>query len=112
MLAVAFGGDFDPLSRARELGFTPTSGLRVQAHQDHLRRSGKTKTKVGHHVKGNAYDFAVPKGMSKQQAIALAKQTWPGSRVIATNGNSIHVTYPGWGGAKDVSGSARRFGGR
>lgn len=106
-----FSADFDPLPQAQQMGFRPTSGLRVQAHQDALRRQGLTSTVRGHHVEGNAYDFAPPAGMTQAQAIAAARQAWPGARVEATNGGSIHVTFPGWGRAQDVSGSRRRYGG-
>ena len=110
MPVAGFGANFDPLPTASELGFAPTSGFRTQAHQDALRRQGLTRTRTSQHTLGNAYDFRPPSGMSQREAIALAQQTWPGSRVIATNGGNIHVTFPGWGRAQDVSGSRRRFG--
>lgn len=110
MAPAGFDASFDPLQTAAELGFRPTSGYRTQAHQDALRRQGLTQTTRSQHTAGNAYDFAIPSGMSKAQAIALARKTWPGSRVVGTNGNAIHVTFPGWGKAKDVSGSRRRYG--
>lgn len=107
-----FGPDFDPMAFARQQGWTPTSGYRTQAHQDALRRQGLTTTSRSQHTAGNAIDFAVPRGMSKQQAIELARKQWPGARIEPTNGNSIHVTFPGWGRAPDVSGSRRRYGGK
>lgn len=106
---VAFAPDFDPVS---DLGWQPTSGYRTQAHQDALRAQGLTQTKHSSHTRGDAYDFSVPPGMTKDQAIAEVKRRYPGARAIKSNGNSIHVTFPGWGGAKDVSGSRRRYGGR
>lgn len=93
------------------LGMSPTSGFRTQAHQNSLVRDGQTKTRNSAHTRGDAVDFAVPQGMSKQQAIAEVKRRYPGAKAIPSNGNSIHVTFPGWGRAPDVSGSRRRFGG-
>ena len=107
-----FGADFDPLAFAKQQGFRPTSGFRTQAHQDALRKQGLTQTRHSSHTRGDAYDFAVPPGMSKSEAIRLVKQQFPGAKAIPSNGGSIHVTFPGWGGAKDVSGSSRRYGGR
>ena len=102
---------FDPIGDLGGIGLKPTSGYRTQAHQDALRAQGLTKTKVSQHTLGNAVDFAVPRGMTKQQAIAEVKRRYPNARVEPTNGNSIHVTFPDWGGAPDVSGSRRRYGG-
>lgn len=96
---------------AQELGLTPTSGYRTQAHQDALRRQGLTDTVSGSHVRGDGMDFAVPRGMTKEQAIAEIKRRYPGAKAIPSNGNAIHVTFPGWGRAPDVSGSRRRYGG-
>lgn len=97
---------------AKEQGFTPTSGYRTQAHQDALRAQGLTTTRHSSHTRGDAMDFAVPAGMTKAQAIELLKKQYPGARVISSNGNSIHATFPGWGNAPDVSGSRRRYGGK
>lgn len=110
------GGNFrdtkiNPIADLKQYGLTPTSGFRTQQHQDALRAAGKTKTKTGSHPRGDALDFDVPSGMTKQQAIALVQQKYPGARAIPSNGNSIHVTFPGWGRAPDVSGSRRRYGG-
>lgn len=108
---VAFAADFNPLSWAQGQGFKATSGFRTQAHQDSLRRQGLTQTRHSSHTRGDALDFAVPKGMTKQQAIEMVKRQYPGAKAISSNGNSIHVTFPGWGNAPDVSGSRRRYGG-
>lgn len=110
------GGNFrdtkiNPIADLKQYGLTPTSGFRTQQHQDALRAAGKTKTKTGSHPRGDALDFDVPSGMTKQQAIALVQQKYPGARANPSNGNSIHVTFPGWGRAPDVSGSRRRYGG-
>ena len=112
MRRAGFDASFDPLPWAKQQGFAPTSGWRHQAHQDALIRQGLTKTRKSRHTAGDAYDFRPPKGMSQSQAIAAAKRQWPGSKVIGTNGGNIHVTFPGWGKAKDVSGSSRRYGKR
>ena len=104
------GTAINPISDLGQYGLKPTSGFRTQQHQDALRAAGKTKTKTGSHPRGDALDFDVPAGMTKQQAIALVQQKYPGARAIPSNGNSIHVTFPGWGGAPDVSGSRRRYG--
>jgi uncharacterized protein YcbK (DUF882 family) len=93
------------------LGFRPTSGFRTQGHQNALIKAGKTRTRNSTHTRGDAMDFAVPAGMTKQQAIAEVKRRYPLAKAIPTNGNSIHVTFPGWGRAPDVSGSRRRYGG-
>ena len=106
----AFGADFDPQGWAKAKGFTPTSGWRTQAHQDALRRQGLTNTRSGSHVRRDGMDFSVPEGMTKAQAIDLFKRQYPGIRAIPSNGRSIHVTFPGWGGAPDISGSHRRYG--
>lgn len=106
----AFDSSFNPLGFARQQGLTPTSGYRTQAHQDALRVQGLTQTRSSSHTRGDAYDFAVPRGMSKEQAIEMIKRQYPGARAIPSNGNAIHVTFPGWGGAQDVSGSRRRYG--
>lgn len=112
MSPMAFGKDFDPISELIGKGFTPTSGFRTQAHQDYLRAQGLTNTRHSSHTRGDAIDFAVPKGMTKQQAIALARQKYPSAKIIPSNGNSIHITFSGWGNAPDVSGSRKRYGGR
>ena len=104
------GTEINPISDLGQYGLKPTSGFRTQQHQDALRAAGKTKTKTGSHPRGDALDFDVPAGMTKQQAIALVQQKYPGARAIPSNGNSIHVTFPGWGRAPDVSGSRRRYG--
>jgi hypothetical protein len=51
-----------------------------------------------------------PKGMKMSEAIALVKQTYPGTRVAANNKGALHITFPGWGKAPDVSGSRERYG--
>lgn len=112
MSPMAFGKDFDPISGLISQGFTPTSGFRTQAHQDDLRSQGLTNTRHSSHTKGDAIDFAVPKGMTKQQAVALIKRLHPEAKVIPSNGNSVHATFSGWGNAPDVSGSRKRYGGR
>lgn len=112
MAAAAFrGAKIDPIGDMRSMGFTPTSGYRTQAHQAALVAQGLTQTTNGSHQRGDGIDFAVPAGMSKQQAIQLVLQKYPGARAIPSNGNAIHVTLPGWGQAPDISGSRRRFGG-
>lgn len=105
-----FGADFKPLDDLKGLGLTPTSGFRTQAHQEALIKQGLTKTRHSSHTRGDALDFAVPAGMTKQQAIAEVQRRYPGARAIPSNGNSIHITFPGWGGAPDISGSRRRYG--
>lgn len=106
----SFSSDFDPIAEARRDGFRPTSGFRTQGHQDALISQGLTKTRNSAHTRGDAVDFAIPKGMSKTQAIAIFKRRYPGAKIIPTNGNSIHATFPGWGKAPDVSGSRKRYG--
>ena len=92
------------------LGFTPTSGFRTEKHQQALVRQGMTTTARGSHPKGDALDFMPPKGMKVSEAIALVKQTYPGTRVAASNKGALHITFPGWGKAPDVSGSRERYG--
>ena len=111
MLAAGFDAQFSPMGWAQEQGFKPTSGFRTQAHQDALRRQGLTKTRHSSHTRGDALDFAVPQGMTKQQAIEMVRRQYSGAKAIPSNGNSIHVTFPGWNNAPDVSGSRRRYGG-
>lgn len=110
-LAAFKGADFDPIATLGKVGLVPTSGYRTPAHQAALVRQGLTKTKGGSHPRGDALDFAVPSGMTKAQAIALVLKQYPGARAVPSNKNAIHVTFPGWGGAPDVSGSRRRYGG-
>lgn len=105
------GGSFDPIHDLRGIGLVPTSGYRTQSHQNALIAQGLTKTQHSAHTRGDAVDFAVPAGMSKAQAIAEIKRRFPGARVEPSNGSAVHATFPGWGGAPDVSGSRRRFGG-
>jgi hypothetical protein len=69
-----------------------------------------TTTARGSHPEGDALDFMPPKGMKMPEAIALVKQTYPGTRVAASNKGALHITFPGWGKAPDVSNSRRRFG--
>ena len=108
---VAFSAGFDPLPELRAAGFTPTSGFRTQAHQDALRAQGLTATRTGSHTRGDGIDITPPPGMSKQEGIAWVKHKYPGSRAAPSNGRAIHVTFPGWGKAPDISGSRRRYGG-
>jgi hypothetical protein len=105
------GAAVDPIGRLSALGFTPTSGYRTPKHQAALVAQGLTKTTFGSHQTKDGIDFAIPPGMTKQQAIAIAQREYPGARIIPSNGNAIHMTLPGWGGAPDISGSARRYGG-
>jgi hypothetical protein len=69
-----------------------------------------TTTKTGSHPIGDALDFFPPKGMKMSEAIALVKQTYPGTRVAASNKGTLHITFPGWGKAPDVSRSRERYG--
>lgn len=92
------------------MGFRPTSGFRTQAHQQALIAQGLTGTRNSAHTRGDAIDLAVPQGMTKAEAIAEVQRRYPGVRAIPSNGNAVHVTFPGWGGAPDVSGSRRRYG--
>lgn len=111
MAAATFrGSNINPIADLRSSGFTPTSGYRTPAHQAALVAQGLTKTTNGSHQRGDGVDFAVPAGMTKAQAIALVQQKYPGARVIPSNGNAIHVTFPGWNKAPDISGSRRRYG--
>lgn len=51
-----------------------------------------------------------PKGMSIQSAIAIVKKKYPGAKPIPSNKGAIHITFPGWGKAPDVSDSRKRYG--
>lgn len=104
------GSNFDPVAELSGLGFRPESGFRTQRHQDSLRAQGLTNTVTGSHQRGDGLDLVPPRGMAKVDAIALVKQRYPGARAIPSNGGAIHVTFPGWGRAPDISGSRRRFG--
>jgi hypothetical protein len=59
---------------------------------------------------GDALDFFPPKGMTQQQAMQTVRSMYPGARVAPSNKGTIHITFPGWGQAPDVSGSRRRYG--
>ena len=59
---------------------------------------------------GDALDFFPPKGMTQQQAMQTVRSMYPGARVAPSNKGTIHITFPGWGKAPDVSGSRRRYG--
>jgi hypothetical protein len=48
--------------------------------------------------------------MSTQTAIATVKQKYPGAKAIPSNKGAIHITFPGWGKAPDVSRSRERYG--
>lgn len=104
------GSNIDPITALGKLGFKPTSGLRTLKHQQALLAQGLTKTKVGSHPVGDALDFTPPSGMSTQQALATIRKMYPGVRAEPSNKGAIHVTFPGWGMAPDVSGSRRRYG--
>lgn len=107
---VAFSApDFNPINSLRGAGLVPTSGFRTQKHQDALRAQGLTNTRSSAHTRGDAIDLAVPKGMTKAQAIEMVKRQYPGARAIPSNGNAIHITFPGWGKAPDVSNSRGRY---
>ena len=69
-----------------------------------------TKTKGGSHPMGDALDFMPPRGMSMAEALATVRQMYPGAKAVPSNKGAIHVTFPGWGMAPDVSGSVRRYG--
>lgn len=104
------GSNINPIGDLGRLGFTPTSGFRTPKHQAALVAQGMTKTKGGSHPKGDALDFMPPKGMSMQEALATVRRMYPGAKAVPSNKGAIHVTFPGWGKAPDVSGSARRYG--
>lgn len=97
--AATFSAGFNPLPELKSAGFVPTSGYRTQAEQQALIARGLTTTQRSQHTARNAVDLGVPRGWSKERAIQWVKQKYPGARVIPTNGNAIHVTFPGWGGA-------------
>lgn len=104
---VAFG---DPVSDIRQLfGVSPTSGFRTQSHQNALISQGLTSTRNSSHTRGDGVDFPTPAGMSKSEFIAAIKRRYPSAKAIPSNGSAVHVTFPGWGKAPDVSGSRRRF---
>lgn len=109
MSPAGFDKTFNPIPELQQAGFTPTSGYRTPRHQASLVAQGLTKTRGGSHPRGDGIDFDVPSGMSKSKAIEIFKQKYPGAKVIPSNGNSIHATFPGWGGAPDVSNSRKRF---
>ena len=109
MSPLTFSKGFNPMPDFEAAGFRPTSGFRTRAHQDYLRREGQTKTRNSAHMTGAAIDLEPPRGMSQRAAIRWAQQKYPGAKVIPTNGGNIHITFPGWTGAPDVSGSRRRF---
>jgi hypothetical protein len=109
-LATFKGSNINPIADLGKLGFRPTSGFRTQKHQDELRAQGLTTTKTGSHPIGDALDFFPPKGMSTQSAIAAVKQKYPGAKAIPSNKGTIHITFPGWGKAPDVSESRERYG--
>lgn len=73
-------------------------------------RQGLTQTRTGQHPAGNAIDFAPPAGMSIKEAMQIIGRKYPGVRMAPSNKGAIHVTFPGWGKAPDVSGSRRRYG--
>jgi hypothetical protein len=104
------GSDINPIKDLGALGFSPTSGFRTQKHQEALVAQGLTTTKTGSHPAGDGLDFMPPKGMKMSEAIALVKRTYPGTRVAASNKGALHITFPGWGKAPDVSGSRERYG--
>lgn len=105
-----FGASFNPVPEIQsQFGVQPTSGFRTPGHQADLVRQGLTQTQGGSHPRGDALDLPTPPGMTKQQFIAAIERQYPGARAIPSNGNSIHVTFPGWGRAPDVSGSRRRY---
>jgi hypothetical protein len=58
----------------------------------------------------DALDLMPPSGMSTKEAIDAIRRMYPGARVAPSNKGAIHVTFPGWGKAPDVSGSRRRYG--
>lgn len=97
------------MANLEKLGFTPTSGFRTQAHQDALVAQGLTTTRTGSHQSGDGLDLGIPKGMTKAEAIERIRLEYPGSKAIPSNGNAIHVTFPGWGNAPDVSNSRGRY---
>lgn len=109
--ARTFSKGFNPLPDFEAAGFKPTSGYRTERHQAALVSQGLTGTRHGSHQRGDGIDFAVPEGWTKRQAVEWAVRKYPGVRAIPSNGNAIHVTFPGWGGAPDISGSRRRYGG-
>lgn len=110
MSPVTFNSDFNPLPDLERMGFKPTSGYRTQGHQNALLRQGLTKTRNSSHTKGDGLDMVPPQGMSKGAAISRLKTLYPGIKAIPSNGGAIHVTFPGWGNAPDVSGSRKRYG--
>ncbi|RYG88117.1 MAG: hypothetical protein EON59_05435 [Alphaproteobacteria bacterium] len=76
-----------------------------------MKAKGLTNTTHGSHQTRDGLDFDVPQGWSKQRAIEEVKRRYPNARAIPSNGSAIHVTFPGWGRAPDISGSRRRYGG-
>ena len=102
----------DPIAAIKaEFGVAPTSGFRTQGHQNALIQQGLTQTRNSAHTKGDAIDIPTPRGMAKAEFIFRLKKRFPGAKVIPSNGNAVHMTIPGWGGAPDVSNSRGRYGG-
>lgn len=106
-----FSTGFNPINDLKALGFTPTSGYRTPGHQAALKSQGLTKTSFGSHQRGDGIDIVPPPGMGKAEAISLLQGKYPGARFIPSNGRAVHATFSGWGGAPDISGSRRRYGG-
>ena len=100
--AATFSTGFNPLPDFRAAGFVPTDGYRTQGEQDNLRARGLTNTRHSQHTARNAIDLGIPRGWTKERAIEWVVRRYPGARAIRTNGNAIHVTFPGWGGAPDL----------
>jgi len=48
--------------------------------------------------------------MSTAEAIATVRRMYPGAKAIPSNKGTIHITFPGWGKAPDVSNSRGRYG--
>lgn len=109
-LAAFKESNIDPISELGELGFKPKSGFRTKKHQAALVAQGLTQTRIGAHPVGDALDFMPPSGMTTQQALAIVQRMYPGAKAIPSNKGAIHITFPGWGKAPDVSGSRRRYG--
>lgn len=108
--AIRYPANFNPVAEVRQrFGAQATSGFRTQAHQDNLIRQGLTQTRHSSHTRGDGIDFVTPLGMSKSQFIAQLQRMYPHARIAPSNGRAVHVTFPGWGRAPDVSGSRARY---
>jgi hypothetical protein len=93
----------DALGSLTGLGVDVTSGFRTEGDNERLRREGYRPATNSHHLDGDAVDLTPGKsGLSMAQLEERARALFGPDAKFLNEGDHLHVTVAGWGGAPDT----------